>query len=109
MIVFVRLVLLLKKMSPFLTQTKYLFQRPKKAAGESDEVWYDTFIDHCMLADKSKKLSIKAKPLVCKQTTQPEPLQPQYVTCVDSKPGVSWHYLVTGVKAVSGVMLPKHV
>ena len=39
-----------------------LFQRPKKAVDESDEVWYDNMVvGQRTLGDKMKKLSIEAK------------------------------------------------
>ena len=51
-----------KYISPLNPKNEYLFQRPKKAAGESDEVWYNNMaIGPRTLGDKMKKLSIEAK------------------------------------------------
>ena len=43
-------------------KNEFLFQRPKKGANESDEVWYDNMVvGQRTLGEKMKKLSIEAK------------------------------------------------
>jgi len=45
-----------------LVLIRNLFQRPKKAVDEGDEVWYDNMVvGQRTLGDKMKKLSIEAK------------------------------------------------
>lgn len=51
-----------KYVSRLNPKNEYLFQRPKKAVDESDEVWYDNMVvGQRTLGDKMKKLSIEAK------------------------------------------------
>ena len=49
-------------LNPKKAKNEYLFQRPKKAVNESDEVWYDNMVvGQRTLRDKTKKLSIEVK------------------------------------------------
>ena len=51
-----------KYVSRLNPKNEYLFQRPKKAVDESNEVWYDNMVvSQRTLGDKMKKLSIEAK------------------------------------------------
>ena len=89
-----------KYVSRLNPKNEHLFQRPKKAVDESDEVWYaNMVVGQRTLREEMMKLSIEGK-LSCVYTNHS-------IRATKMKPGISWHCLITEVKAESGVMLPK--
>ena len=90
-------------MSRLNPENDYLFQRPKKAVNDSDEVWYDNVVvGKRTLGDKMRGCPSQQSFLSCI-------LRSHYLTSVDTKHGTSWHCLITGAKAVSAAMLSKQV